>query len=385
MSNFEVNTIPGGIHIKYAETSEHQFVIVYGLDVSVGGLAGNKFERYNIKTGHKVPKKNRIENNYYSNINGYKFEVKPGMCSARVSSANNAVLFHNNIDGNYHIYQFDGTYVDMIDGKKIYSEYDMDRIRRFEFHKTYSLLYSESEDLTVVIYDHINKQSKEFVCGEWQLFRRIVHSRNTLEDLYMYIEHDESCDLITVNWDNPSNFETESNTYKFSSENCWKYFITSIDDDPVLVAVDGYHVEIREITSELPLIKSFNLKNMAAMYAYFDNEAGGFPIKGTHFMETFANNAAENFICINKGKLYYNKSDGFMPDTDKNEYMAIDLSKIDESGEYTPIPLFDLISDEGKELIATHYSDHTISELRVLENQYIIEYPDNKFIVVDMR
>jgi hypothetical protein len=420
--DYTVKKIPGGIHVECADKLD---IIDHDLEVTIFA-PDNTYVRYNIETGDKVQKKHYYEHNYYSNINGYKFEVKPGMCSARVSST--AVLFHNNIDGNYHVYKFDGTYVDMIDGKKIYSEYDMDRIRRFEFYNTYSLLYSESEDLTVVIYDHINKQSKEFVCGEWQLFERIVPFHDTREDLYIYIEHDGKCDLITVNLDNPSDFKTKSNTYDFGSECYWQYFITyigytilpdghinlsatiepsilpnrcsSADADrfcrlsqnngparrgytPLLIAVDGYHVEMRNITSKLPLSKSFNLKYMEDIYAYFDNEAGGIPIEGTPYIETFANNA-EIFIRVNKGKLYYNKFDGILNEMNpnKNEYMAIDLHEINESGEYTPIPLLDLISDEDKKLIATYYSDQPIIGLQILENQYVFTFPDNKFVAV---
>lgn len=376
--DYKVKKIPGGIHVECADKLD---IIDHDLEVTIFA-PDNTYARYNIETGDKVQKKNHFKNKTYSNINGYKFEVKPGMCSARVSSANDAVLFHNNIDGNYHIYKFDGTYVDMIDGKKIYSEYDMGRIRRFEFHNTYSLLYSESEDLTVVIYDHINKQSKEFVCGEWQLFERIVPFHATREDLYIYIEHDGKCALITVNLDNPSDFKTE-NTYDFGSECYWRYFITYIGYTPLLVAVDGYHVEMRNITSKLPLSKSFNLKYMEDVYAYFDNEAGGIPIEGTPYIDTFADNA-ENFIHVNKGKLYYNKFDGILNEMNPNktEYMAIDIHEINESGEYTPIPLLDLISDEDKEIIATYYSDQPIIGLQILENQYVFRFPDNKFVAV---
>ena len=78
--------------------------------------------------------------------------------------------------------------------------------------------------------------------------------------------------------------------------------------------------------------------------------------------------------------------------------MAIDLNYINPcDGSYTPIPLFDLISDEHQELITTYYDNQPIItevrgpilqdiiKLTVLDDKYVLEFPDKKFVMVDMR
>jgi hypothetical protein len=394
--NFKVNQIPGGIHLEYNTTMDekpiNQFIHVFNTDVKIC-RPDNKCITYSIETGDKVSKVHHfepvVEYYYVNNDIGCRFKVKPEMCNPRVDSFNSkprAVLFSNKLD--YEIYAIlpdglNGTFTDMIDGTKLDIEYAMDMVYRFEYHGTYSLLYSNPEDETVIIYDHINKITREFVCGGWQLFEYITTTTNGNigQDLYIYISENNKCDLITVDIDDPSNFKVVNNVHNFGSNNMGRYFITTINDKKVLIAIDGYHVEIRDFTSELTLIKSFNLTYMQKVYEIYDS---GIP--NTDFTNTYG---SESFINVKNGKLYYDNSDGILEPLDdsisKKEFMAIDLNKINDLGEYIPIPLFDCISDEHQELITTYYDDQPIIELTILDNKYILEFPDKKFIIVDMR
>ena len=54
-------------------------------------------------------------------------------------------------------------------------------------------------------------------------------------------------------------------------------------------------------------------------------------------------------------------------------------------GDAQMIPLFDSISDEHQELITTYYDTQPIIELTILDDKYILEFPDKKFVMVDMR
>jgi hypothetical protein len=421
-----INKIPGGIHFDYSYKTNYNISSINNTDIRIripDKQRDNNFQSeyvlYNIETGDIVEEVSSFDVyvNYYE-YKGHKFKLKPGMYDARISSTGNAILFSNNIDKNEHIYLCDGTYFGMMEREKLHK--CIGNAFKFEFRGTYSLLYSDPRDEIVAMYDHINKNmhlitdehttNPEF---EWIIFKYIktFEIDGCRQDLYIYIEIDESwelddnkeldsnkCSLITIMHDNPSEFKIEKDTYRFGPHD-FKYFITQLDNIPVLVVVGKYHVEIRAIASGLPLIKSFSLKYMMDIYSYdkdedyyFRNSQDFIP-----FMKLFPWN--RRFIEVNNGKLYYKKRDGLIVQckdktnkaelakfkTYEPEYMAIDLNKIDESGKYIPIPLFDLISDEHQELLLKHYSDQPIVELRILENRYLKEFPDNKFVIADMR
>lgn len=356
-------------------------------DVSIL-MSNNRYVKYNIETGDTVPNEHKFETvfEYYytNNTLGCRFKVKHGMCDPRIDPKKLAVLFHNNIDGDYYIYTVDGTLIDMISSYKFIVEYYIDTIYRFEFHGTYSLLYSKPEDETIIIYDHINKIISKFTCyGKLFEYIHTTYNDNLGQDLYIDIGNDNKCDLITVDIDDPSNFKVVKNVHNFGS-NIGRYFITTINDQKILVTVDGYNVDIYEFTSGLGYITSFKLKYMSDLYS---NSSG---------------DICTNFICVRNGKLYYDNSDGvIMHPKDyirKNEFMAIDLNYINPYDEsYTPIPLFDLISDEHQELITTYYDNqpiitevrvpiwHDIIKLTVLDDKYVLEFPDKKFVMVDIR
>ena len=411
--DFKVNQIPCGIQVEYNKTNENtdskklmrHFEHVHNDVVSIR-MPNNRYVKYNIETCDIVAKVNYFEpvveyyppdelklthvSEYYyvNNDIGCRFKVKSEISSPRVDSFNSkprAVLFSNKLD--YEIYAIlpdglNGTFIDIIDGKKLDIEYAMDRVYSFEYHGTYSLLYSNPEDETVIIYDHINKITREFVCGEWQLFEYVTTTTNDdlscarVQDLYIYISENKKCDLITVDIDDPSNFKVVKNVHNFGS-NMGQYFITTINDKKVLVAIDGYHVEIRDFTPELTLIKSFKLSYMSDVYNFYNDK------------EITFNEECESFINVSNGKLYYNKSDGILtPLADsisKKEFMTIDLNNKFVDNQYIPIPLFDSISDEHQELITTYYDTQPIIELTILDDKYILEFPDKKFVMVDMR
>jgi hypothetical protein len=439
-----INKIPGGIHFEYSYKKKYNISSINNTDIRIripDKQQDNNFQSeyvlYNIEIGDIVEEVGSFDVyvDYYE-YKGHKFKLKPGMHNARISSTGNAILFSNIIDKNEHIYMCDGTYFGMIERKKLHK--CIGNAFKFEFRGTYSILYSDPRNEIVAMYDHINKNmhlitdehttNPEF---EWIIFKYVktFEIDGCRQDLYIYIEIDESwelddittdveldsnkCSLITIMHDNPSEFKIEKDIYRFGPHD-FNYFITQLDNTspditspdnaspdntPVLVVVGKYHVEIRAITSGLPLIKSFSLKYMMDIYSYDNDEDYYFRNSQDFipFMKLFPWN--RRFIEVNNGKLYYKKRDGLIVQckdktneaelakfkTYEPEYMAIDLNKIDESGKYIPIPLFDLISDEHQELLFKHYSDQPIIELRILENRYLLEFPDNKFIIVDMR
>ena len=443
--DFKVNQIPCGIQVEYNKNIDEKpikhFEHLDNTDVSIL-MPNNRYVKYSIETGDTVPNEHKFETvfeYYYTNYTlGCKFKVKHGMCDPRIDPKKLAVLFHNNIDGDYYIYTVDGILIDMISGYNLIVEYHIDMVYRFEFHGTYSLLYSKPEDETIIIYDHINKIISKFVCyGKLFEYIHTIDNDNLGQDLYITITRSASeevkgmsynkCDLITVNIDDPSNFEVVTNVHNFKHE-FDRYFITKINDQKILVAVDGYNVEIYEFTSRLSYITSFKLKYMADLYdpPYTQyvllnrveknqntrvgrspgDHRGATRLGGSKWREVVYNNSSgdicDNFICVHNGKLYYDNSDGvIMHPKDsirKNEFMAIDLNYINPcDGSYTPIPLFDLISDEHQELITTYYDNqpiitatcgpilHDIIKLTVLDDKYVLEFPDKKFVMVDMR
>lgn len=386
--DFKVNQIPNGIQVEYNETNENtdskkqmkQHFEHLNNDVVSIRMPNNQYVDYNIKTCDLVTKVNHFETvveYYYTNDTlGCSFKVTHGMCSPRIDPITHAILFHNNIDGDYYIYTKDGIFIDRINTTNFDNRFDIDTVCTFGYYGTYSLISSADEDVTTIMYDHINKITTEFVCGYRNLFTKISTSGDT--DLYIYIDIDNRCTLITVEKDDPSNFKSKI-VYKFGSEFS-RYFITQLycNMKDILVATDGYNVEIYDfITFELTLIKSFKLSYMADVYNFYNDK------------EITFNDECESFINVNNGKLYYNKSDGILEYPEdtirKKEFMTIDLNKINELGEYIPIPLFDRISDEHQELITTYYDTQPIIKLTILDNKYILEFPNKKFVMVDMR
>jgi len=395
--DFKVNQIPNGIQVEYNKTNENtdskelmthiEYVSNTGVSIC---MPNNKYVKYNIETcdiATKVHHFETVAEYYYTNDTiGCRFKIKPGMCSPRIDPITQTILFHSKYNVNYYIYTKDGTFIDMIDATNFDKKFDIVTVREFEYYGTYSLISSAVEDVTTIMYDHINKITTEFVCGYRNLFTKISTTGD--KDLYIYIDIDNNCELITVEKDDPSNFKSKF-VYKFGSE-FRRYFITQLsckidpsaevqlnNNKDILVAVDGYNVEIYDFTTlELTLIKSFKLAYMADVYNFYNDKEIKFTAE------------CESFINVSNGKLYYNKSDGILEPLEdsisKKEFMSIDLNNEFVDNQYIPIPLFDCISDEHQELITTFYDNQSIIELTILDNKYILEFPDKKFVMVDM-
>ena len=66
-----------------------------------------------------------------------------------------------------------------------------------------------------------------------------------------------------------------------------------------------------------------------------------------------------------------------------NEFMCINLENVDSDGNYTEIPIIECLTDNSKKLINTFYIDQEIIELNVLNNKFVLEFPDKKFVLVE--
>jgi hypothetical protein len=309
---------------------------------------------------------------YYRNTRlGYGFEVKPGMYHPLVS--NNTVLFHNNEDSNLYLYRSDGKLISTMSIEK-FQESDSDEVYDFEYHNTHSLLYSNPEDLTVYLWDHVkNEGIGELVCDDWLLFEYVTCLKD--QHLYIHINRENECYLINV--DSESDIMPYQCVHKFGDTySNYRYYVTEFSDGSKrLIATDGYHVDMFEIElDKLNLVKSFTLQYMKEWYVYCEN-------KGVEF------DGGEGFMKVQNGKLYFNKLDGVEQKEGTvytNEFMCINLESIDSDGNYTAIPIIECLSDSGKELINTYYTDQEIIELSVFDaNKFVLEFPDKKFVAVE--
>ena len=262
-----------------------------------------------------------------------------------------------------------------------YSIRDIGVVCYFENHNTQSLLYSNPEDMTVYLWNHVmpdgtNKSVRhgtnkiqELVCDDWLLFKYVACLKD--QYLYIHINRENECNLINV--DSKSQIETHNNVHKFGYSS--NYYVTEFSDGSKrLVATDGYHVDMFEITLDrLNLVNSFKLKYMEEWYMQCDNENIEF------------DGSCECFMKVQNVKLYFNKLDGIEQKDGivyTNEFMCINLENVDSDGNYTEIPIIECLTDNSKKLINTFYSDQEIIELNVLNNKFVLEFPDKKFVII---
>lgn len=112
---------------------------------------------------------------------------------------------------------------------------------------------------------------------------------------------------------------------------------------------------------------------MEEWYMYCKNEGS-----------TFDGN--EGFMKVHNGNLYFNKLDGIEQKKGivyTNEFMCINLENVDSDGNYTEIPIIECLTDNSKKLINTFYSDQSITGLNILNNKFVLEFPDKKFVMVE--
>ena len=378
---FNIEQIPGGIQVKYDDNKSMHSEHVYDGYMSI--IASNrKYADYDMSTGDKMRREHIINENvtfvaedaisYYRNTRlGYGFEVKLGMYHPLVS--NNTVLFHNNEDSNLYLYTSDGKLISTMSIEK-FQESEPDEVYDFEYHNTHSLLYSNPEDLTVYLWNHVkNDGIRELVCDEWMLFEYVACLKD--QYLYIHINQENECNLINV--DSKSQIETHNNVHKFGDTySNYRFYVTEFSDGSKrLIAMDGYHVDMFEIElDKLNLVKSFTLQYMKEWYVYCENLSGEF-------------DGGEGFMKVKNGKLYFNKLDGVEQKEGTvytNEFMCINLESIDSDGNYTAIPIIECLSDSGKELINTYYTDEEIIKLSVFDaNKFVLEFPDKKFVAVE--
>jgi len=388
-NDFNIEQIPGGIQVKYGDNKSMYSEYVH--DGYLSFMASNcKYVKYDM-SGDKMQREHIINENvtfvaedaisYYRNTRlGYGFEVKSGMYHPLVS--NNTVLFHNNEDSNLYLYTSDGKLISTMSIEK-FQESEPDEVYYFEYHNTHSLLYSNPEDLTVYLWDHVtpdgsahrgnNSEIMEFMCDDWLLFVYVTCLKD--QHLYIHINRENECNLINV--DSKSQIETHNNVHKFGDTySSYRYYVTEFSDgSKQLIATDGYHVDMFEIElDKLNLVKSFTLQYMKEWYVYCENLSGEF-------------DGGEGFMKVKNGKLYFNKLDGVEQKEGTvytNEFMCINLESIDSDGNYTAIPIIECLSDSGKELINTYYTDQEIIELSVFDaNKIVLEFPDKKFVAVE--
>lgn len=383
---FNIEQIPGGIQVKYGDNKSMHSEHVYDIYLSI--MASNRqYVKYDM-FGDKIQRKHNTEGivvdafanvseplePYYMNTRiGYRFEVKSGMYHPLVS--NNTVLFHNKHDSNLYLYRSDGKLISTMSIEK-FQESEPDEVYDFEYHNTHSLLYSNPEDLTVYLWDHVtpdNNEIRELVCDDWLLFEYVACLKD--QHLYIHINRENECNLIDV--DSKSQIETHNNVHKFGDTySNYRYYVTEFRDGcKRLIATDGYHVDMFEIElDKLNLVKSFTLQYMKEWYECCEN--GGVEFDG-----------GEGFMKVQNGKLYFNKLDGVEQKEGTvytNEFMCINLESIDSDGNYTEIPIIECLSDSGKELINTYYTDQEIIELSVFDaNKFVLEFPDKKFVAVE--
>ena len=378
---FNIERIPGGIQVKYGDNKSMYSEYVH--DGYLSFMASNcKYVKYDMSTGDKMQREHIINKNvtfaaedaisYYRNTRlGYGFEVKSGMYYPLVS--NNTVLFHNNEDSNLYLYRSDGTLISTTSNAK-FQESEPDEVYYFEYHNTHSILYSNIEDLTVYLWNHIkNDEIREFICDDWLLFVYVACLKG--QYLYIHINQENECNLINV--DSKSQIETHTNVHKFGDTySNYRYYVTEFSDGSKrLIATDGYHVDMFEIElDKLNLVKPFTLQYMKEWYKCCENGGGEF-------------DGGEGFMKVKNGKLYFNKLDGVEQKEGTvytNEFMCINLESIDSDGNYTAIPIIECLSDSSKELINTYYTDEEIIELSVFDtNKFVLEFPDKKFVAVE--